>query len=264
VSIYGQLTPDHRRRVDRAAKYYVRLDDGTCLNAFRLIRAIELRENEKAIRREEMLEALGALKETGVEPPSPGTQRVKYEKLPQWIEYHEFCYVFGPAVDMAGLSSGPTTSSDRLVWLNTGRAYRNGLVVSFGSYTDVYIAGMQKNFAIPRRLEETILLAPFSTAPEGHHPELGVYRAIGRQPTPEQLAKYLVEKKRPLIEYEIPRLVHSQPTKQRVVDRGNGWRETVYDNDGPPIHYYKWEKKEFKLRLVPPKDEKPTEPEKGK
>ena len=256
LSIYAQLIDDHRKRVERAAKYYVRLDDGTCLNAYRLIRSIELRENEKVVRREEMLEALGALKETGVAPPGPGNQIAKYDMLPNWVEYREFCYVFGPGHDMAGFGSATTAASDGLVWLSTGRVYRNGLVVSFGSYTDVYIAGMTKSFAVPRRLEESILLAPSAPAAEGQHPELKVFRVVGRQPSPQQLAEYLFQKKRPLIEYEIPQLIFHQPTKARKVDKGLGWKETVYDPEGPPIHTYKWVKREFMLRLSPPK--KPT------
>ncbi len=257
-SIYEQLTDDHRRRVDRAAKYYVRLDDGTCLNAFRLIRAIELRDDEKRVRREEMLEALGALRETDVEPPKPGNQRVKYEKLPNWVEYRQHCYVFGPARDMSGFSSSPTGASDPLVWLNTGRVHRDGLVVSFGSFTDVYIAGMSQNFAVPRRLEETILLAPSAPAEEGKHPPLKVYQVVGRTPTPQQLAEYLVKNDRPLIEYEIPKVVHDQPMKTRRVNRGRGWVENVSEPDGPPIHFYKWVKREFKLRLNKSLDKKPT------
>jgi len=249
LSIYEQLVPDHRQRLDRVAKYYVRLDDGTCLNAFRLIRAIELREDEKRLRREELLEALGALRETGTEPPKPGHQAVKHEKLPPWIEYREFCYVFGPAGDMQGFQGSAGPPSDTLTWLNTGRAHRQGLIVSFGSYADVYIDGMTKSFAVPRRLEETVLLAPAGPAPEGVHPDLRIFRAVGRQPTPQQLAEYLVKRNRKLIEYEIPKLVHHQPTATRTISRGN-FVETITEPKGQPTHTYRWVKREFELRLA--------------
>ncbi|MBY0311039.1 MAG: hypothetical protein K2W85_03120 [Phycisphaerales bacterium] len=255
-SIYEQLTDDHRRRVDQAAKYYVRLDDGTCLNAFRLIRSIELREDEKRVRREEMLEALGALVETDTEPPKPGNQRVKHEKLPNWVEYKQYCYVFGPGRDMAGFGGNAIRAANQLEWLATGRAYNQGMIVSFGSYTNVYIAGMNMNFAVPRRLEETILLGPSGPAQEGQHPPLKVYQVVGRQPTPQQLAEYLVKNKRELIEYEIPKLVHHQPTKSRRVDRGRGWVENVSEPEGPPVHTYKWVEKKFPLRLNPKLEKK--------
>lgn len=255
-SIYEQLTDDHRRRVDQAAKYYVRLDDGTCLNAFRLIRSIELREDEKRVRREEMLEALVALVETDTQPPNPGNQRVKLEKLPTWVEYRQHCYVFGPGRDMAGFGGNAVSASSPLAWLSSGRVYEQGMIVSFGSYSNVYIAGMNMNFAVPRRLEETILLAPSGPTEEGKHPPLKVYQVVGRQPTPQQLAEYLVKNKRPLIEYDIPKLVHHQPTKTRRVDRGRGWFENVSEPSGPPEHMYKWVQKKFDLRLNPKLEKK--------
>lgn len=245
-SIYEQLTDAHRKRVDAAAKYYVRLDDGTCLNAFRLIRALEIRENDKQIRRDEMLEALGALRETGVEPPPPAGHVVKFSgKLPNWVEYKEFCYVIGPAADMENWSIKP-------------RVYSDGIIVSFGSFSDVYISGVTVDFAVPRRLEETIVLVPTGKTIEGKHPVVKPIKAIGRQPTPEQLAEYLVKNKKKLIEYDIPKLEKFQPTKTVTKGGRSGWQETVTVPDGPLQHRYHWVKKEFPLQVKFKADAKPA------
>jgi hypothetical protein len=76
------------------AKYYVKLKDGRCLCAFRLLRALELEENTKARARESELEALDALGLAGDKPDGP-EHRVERRGLPDWVEYVEDVVVVG-------------------------------------------------------------------------------------------------------------------------------------------------------------------------
>lgn len=237
VSAFSRLSQTQQGLVRVQSKYHVSLPDGRVLNAYRLLRAMELLDKTGEIARDSKIEAMDPdacfrAKE------DPKKRKIVWEEIPDWIEDSDGIWVVGPC-------KGMVTTWD-------SSSQKDGVLIVSIKGTNLAIRNPTSGLKVPSDLDDVFLLVADGKSHQNgtqSYTSCQVVKPTEVRASAEQLAEYLTKASKPLKTYDDASKTVQPMRKQKRGGSGSGWVETKSVPDGPAITTYKWTEKRIPLRL---------------
>lgn len=239
TNILSWVAEPQREQIQRLARYYIRLPDGACENAYRLLRPRELGNKGMHASQDELI-ALGLNSGPAGEVTHVAGTPGRWGSLGNTV--------------LCGI--GDTD-------LQNVETFSDGIAVAtLGSKACIIVASSPDEKDLKALLSDALLLVPITEVPVEKN-TVPVYQAFSLQqciPTPEELAFAIQRGKGRLVIYTFLRnsIQHKHTESSGVQSFGLGGSRTVYD--GPRETTITWHSVEPKVEFREPK-EKTSEPD---